>query len=50
MIKRCVCEHPFQDRRYGAHMRVANVSGDGKKYRCTVCGKEIITTVRPVRS
>jgi len=34
-IKPCVCEHPYQDRRYGHKMRVMNQTVKG--WRCTVC-------------
>ena len=36
MIKRCNCTNSFQDRRYGAQMRVHNDTKDG--HCCTVCG------------
>jgi hypothetical protein len=43
MIKRCVCQHRFQDKRYGDKMRVKNPvakkQGFPQEYRCTVCGK-----------
>lgn len=40
----CSCEHSFQDKKYGAHVRVANATqknaGTGKvEVRCTVCSK-----------
>ena len=46
-IKKCVCEHTYQDNRYGKGYRVANKRRDGG-YRCTVCGKDMIapTVVR----
>lgn len=33
--------HPYQDKKYGAGVRVMNetASGTPKTYRCTVCGK-----------
>lgn len=43
-ILQCVCEHDFQDKKYGKGMRVMNPANQrGKmpgRYRCTVCGKE----------
>ncbi|QCG76296.1 hypothetical protein Cassandra_0226 [Pseudomonas phage Cassandra] len=41
-IKSCKCAHDFQDSVYGKGNRVHNVFTKG--YRCTVCGKEIITS------
>jgi hypothetical protein len=38
MIKRCTCEHEFQDKKYGLKKRVHNSCKDEGKYRCTVCG------------
>jgi hypothetical protein len=42
-IKECVCNHKFQDEKYGRYKRVANVTDSvhGHGYRCTVCGKDI---------
>jgi hypothetical protein len=41
-IKRCKCEHKFQDKQYGKHRRVHNyaekVRGGNGGWRCTVCG------------
>lgn len=37
-IRKCVCKHEFQDRRYGPRKRVHNPTKD--KWRCTVCLKE----------
>ena len=41
-IIRCKCVNEFQDKRYGAGMRVANPTAKGDKdwhdERCTVCG------------
>lgn len=39
-VLECVCEHPFQDQRYGKGKRLHNPRKDGK-YCCTVCGREI---------
>lgn len=39
-IKRCVCEHEYQDKKYGKKNRVCNKTAKDK-WRCTVCGKEI---------
>ena len=41
-IKKCVCDHPYQDKKYGHKKRVANKTTNS--YRCTVCGKEIVTS------
>ena len=43
MIKKCVCKHDYQDRRYGFGNRVVNKENDGG-YRCTVCGKTILSS------
>ena len=45
MIKKCTCEHKYQDKRYGKWLRVHNPTRDSRGtgiggYRCTVCGKE----------
>jgi hypothetical protein len=40
IIIRCKCSHEFQDRRYGAGMRVHNAKkakSGGVEYICTVC-------------
>lgn len=47
-IKKCTCEHVFQDLKYGKGLRVCNptdkeVMEEGsfrKVVRCTVCSKE----------
>lgn len=39
-IFRCLCEHEYQDKRYGKHMRVHNKmvsKGTTMGWRCTVC-------------
>lgn len=36
----CNCESKFQDEKYGKGMRVHNLTEDGRKGRCTVCGNE----------
>lgn len=38
-IVTCSCVHEFQDKKHGKQRRVANAT-KGKKFRCTVCGKE----------
>lgn len=41
-IARCLCESAYQDRKYGAQMRVYNQTGATGKasgWRCTVCAK-----------
>jgi hypothetical protein len=42
MIKKCVCTHAWQDKKYGEGNRVANEMKNGN-YRCTVCGKEMMS-------
>ena len=44
MIKKCVCKHPWQDKKYGKQNRVANLMFNGGG-RCTVCGKEIVGSI-----
>lgn len=40
MIKKCICKHEFQDKRYGKGKRVhTELRKEPKEYRCTVCGK-----------
>lgn len=34
-VQKCTCESAYQDEKYGAGMRVHNVTDDGT--RCTVC-------------
>jgi hypothetical protein len=38
-VMECVCEHEFQDKRYGKWMRLHNPAKEDV-YRCTVCGRE----------
>ena len=43
-VRECVCDHPYQNTRYGRSMRLMNPlakksKGDVQKYRCTVCGR-----------
>lgn len=38
-IKKCDCNHKFQDSEYGYKMRVMNATKTGE-YKCTVCGKK----------
>jgi hypothetical protein len=40
MILHCTCKQDYQDRVYGNGNRVHNVSKDGKKAKCVICGKE----------
>lgn len=37
-IKKCLCESPYQDKRYGKGKRLFNETVAG--YRCTVCRRE----------
>lgn len=43
-IKRCTCDHTYQDKRYGKRMRVHNwsITANNKfgGWRCTVCKRE----------
>lgn len=43
VIINCDCRHDFQDERYGAGRRVANlrakIEKDEREVRCTVCGR-----------
>lgn len=34
------CHSAYQDKQYGKGKRVFNLSLDGKKGKCTVCGRE----------
>jgi len=47
VIRKCNCEHSFQDKLYGFSMRVFNV-GKGL-IRCTVCGKTLKEEVKTVK-
>lgn len=39
-IIRCGCQHEYQDKQYGKHLRLMNISGKEKnEFICTVCGK-----------
>lgn len=40
-VLRCKCEHTFQDSNYGTKQRLHNLSQDGKKATCTVCGNKV---------
>ena len=40
IIKRCTCEHEYQDKKYGKKLRVHNLSQDKAKAICTVCESE----------
>ena len=37
-IKKCTCEHKYQDKKYGFKKRVMNEVAENRGYRCTVCG------------
>jgi hypothetical protein len=41
-IRECVCEHEFQDARYGHQKRVHNRTegNTNPKWTCTVCGRK----------
>ena len=36
-VKKCNCEHTFQDERYGKNMRVHNYCAGKDNFRCTIC-------------
>lgn len=38
-VSKCNCEHKFQDKQYGAGMRLKNNRPGDNKPRCTVCGR-----------
>ena len=40
VIKACTCNSEYQDKRYGAGLRVYNLCKKGEKARCTICSKE----------
>jgi len=44
-IKKCICKHEYQDKKYGSGMRVCNArkakQGNRVIYRCTVCERDI---------
>ena len=42
LVRKCTCDHTYQDKKYGAQMRVFNLTGKKEKgvmARCTVCGR-----------
>ena len=40
-IKRCTCNHEYQDKKYGKGNRVHNIgTGQNPPKKCTVCGKK----------
>lgn len=39
-IKLCVCDHKYQDKKYGKNLRVQNLCAKDNEYRCTVCGRK----------
>lgn len=41
VLRRCKCEHAFQDSRYGKGMRVFNLSQKSSRVRCTVCSTSV---------
>lgn len=38
VLKKCNCDHTFQDNLYGNKMRVCNETVKDGEARCTVCG------------
>jgi len=45
MIKKCSCQHSYQDQQYGKGNRVHTEAKDGT-LRCTVCGPKTRKTMR----
>lgn len=41
ITKQCKCDHKDQDEIYGKSNRLHNLSEDGKKAKCTVCGNTV---------
>lgn len=39
IIRKCTCNSPYQDTKYGKGQRVANTTKTPNTSRCTVCGK-----------
>lgn len=47
VIRKCVCNHQYQDNKYGKGNRVHNVGPD--KLRCTVCAREIKMSMEEIK-
>lgn len=41
IIRKCTCNHEFQDNEYGKGMRLFTVGDKSGEAKCTVCGKKI---------
>lgn len=50
-LKRCTCDNPYMDKKYGRKVRVHNdvKTANGVMYRCVVCGHEAGDTGRKKR-
>lgn len=46
-IKKCSCEHVFQDVKYGIGQRLYNKCVKG--WRCSVCGNTTISSPTPLK-
>lgn len=40
LVMPCTCQHNYQDKHYGAGMRVHNMLGENAGWRCTVCANK----------
>lgn len=38
------CEHEYQDKKFGKHMRMMNSTNKDGMWRCTVCGADVMTS------
>ena len=46
-IKKCSCNHEYQDEKYGKKLRVFNRKADGK-FTCSVCRRETGDAMSPM--
>lgn len=49
MVKKCDCEHKYQDKKYGPGMRVMNPMTKTDGVRCTVCAREHLAGMSRLR-
>lgn len=47
-ILTCKCEHEGQDKMYGYHKRLCNLTKKENTYRCTVCGELVVARAEQV--
>jgi len=40
IVKKCSCDHKYQDAKYGDKMRLCNINEKGDVAVCTVCGNK----------